>query len=83
MIQNETLNTEESLSEASLESADDNENAHQYRACPPYAKKLKNSNKTEQQNCLKNCNKSRIETNIEFDCRENMNNLQHVTRSSD
>ena len=39
--------------------------------------------KIEQQHCLKNCNKSRIERNVEFDCTENINNLQHITRSSD
>ena len=83
LIQNETLNIEDNLSEASLESAGDNENVHQYHSYPPYAKKIKHSNKIEQQQCLKNCNKSRIERNVEFDCRENMNNLQHVTRSSD
>ena len=83
MIQNETLNIEDNLSEASLDSADDNENVHQYHSCPPYAKKIKHSNKIEQQHCLKNCNKSRIERNVEFDCTENINNLQHITRSSD
>ena len=34
-------------------------------------------------NCFKNCSKSRIEKNVEFDCRENMNNFRHVTRNCD
>ena len=44
---------------------------------------MKCSSEIEQLNCLKNCSKSRIRKNIEFDCGENLNNLRHVTRTSD
>ena len=83
LIQNEPLKIEDSLNEASSESTDGNENAHQYDACPPNAKKMKRSSEIEQLNCFKNCSKSRIGKNVEFDCGENLNNLQHVTRISD
>ena len=49
------------MSEAFLESTDDSQNAYKYDACPPNAKKIKCCNKIEQQNCFKNCSKSRIE----------------------
>ena len=92
LIQNETLNIEDSMTVASLESTDDNENAHQYDTCPPNAKKMKRSNKVEQQNCFRDSSdpkkimiikKHKIEKNVEFDCRENVNNLRYVTRNSD
>ena len=92
LIQNETLNIEDSMIVASLESTGDNENAHQYDACPPNAKKIKRSNKVEQQNCFQDCSdpkkimiikKHKIEKNVQFDCRENVNNLRYVTRNSD
>ena len=84
MIKNEPLNIEDSLSEASSESTTDhNANAHQYDACPPNTKKMKRSSEIEQLNCFKNCSKSRIGKNVEFDCGENLNNLRHVTRTSD
>ena len=70
------MNIDDSLGEASLESTDDNENAHQYNVCPSNAKKIKHSNEIEQQNCFKSGSKSRIEKNVEFDCRENMNYLR-------
>ena len=67
LIQNEPRNIEDSLSEASSEFTDDNENAHQYDACPLNTKKIKRSSKIEQQNCFKSCSKSRIGKNVEFD----------------
>ena len=48
LIQNEPLNIEDSLSEAPSESTDDNENAHQYDASQPNAKKIKRSIEIEQ-----------------------------------
>ena len=71
------------MGKASLESTDENENAPQYEASPPNAKKEKRSNEIELQNCFKNCSKSRTEKNVEFDCRENMNNFRHVTGNCD
>ena len=79
LTQNEPRNIEDSLSEVSSESTDDNENAHQYDACPPNTKKMKCSSEIKQLNCFKNCSKSRIRKNVEFDCGENLNNLRHVT----
>ena len=67
LIQNEPLNIGDSLNEASSESTDDNENAHQDDACPPNTKKMKRSSEIEQQNCFKNCSKSRIGKNVESD----------------
>ena len=61
LIQNEPLNIEDNLSKASSEFTDDNENAHQYDACPPNTRKMKRSSGIEQHNCFKNCSKSRIE----------------------
>ena len=84
LIKNEPLNIEDSLSEASSESTtDDNANAHQYDACQPNTKKMKRSSKMEQLNCFKNCSKSRIGKNVQFNCGENLDNLRHVTRTSD
>ena len=84
MIKNEPLNIDDSLSEASSESStDDNANAHQYEACLPNTKKMKCSSEIEQLNCSKNCSKSRIGKNVEFDCGEILNNLRHVTRNCD
>ena len=44
---------------------------------------MKRSSEIKQLNCFKNCSKSRIGKNVEFDCGENLNNLRHVTRTSD
>ena len=44
---------------------------------------MKRSSEIEQLNCFKNCSKSRLGKNVEFDCGENLNNLRHVTRTSD
>ena len=63
LIQNETLLIEDCLSEAFIESTNNNKHAQHYD-CPPNAKKMTDSNKTEQQNCFKNCSKSRTEKNV-------------------
>ena len=63
LIQNETLLIEDCLSEAFIESTN-NKHAQHYDDCPPNAKKMTDSNKTEQQNCFKNCSKSRTEKNV-------------------
>ena len=64
LIQNETLLIEDCLSEAFIESTNNNKHAQHYDDCPPNAKKMTDSNKTEQQNCFKNCSKSRTEKNV-------------------
>ena len=64
LIQNETLLIEDCLSEAFIESTNNNKHAQHYDDCPPNAKKMKHCNKTEQQNCFKNCSKSRTEKNV-------------------
>ena len=44
---------------------------------------MESSNETEQRKCFKNLSKSKKEKKVEFDCRENVNNLRQVTRNSE
>ena len=64
LIQNETLLIEDCLSEAFIESTNNNKDAQHFDDCLPNPKKMKHCNKAEQQNCFKNCSKSRTEKNV-------------------